>query len=236
MRVGHEDRQTAVETLVSASDQASATVSGAALPSISHAWRRWACTLTGTEKRSSHALLMCSIPRLTRSTVATKKGMCTWPSSCPLSARASRRILTDSGADTLLPQVGEILRAEHWGGAWVSGTDPYWTFAVDRGVRRFLGVPNLDAYFRLRDERPRASPPPRFDALFWTAFAAVFAIVAAFLTGIQEWTAVRTLSLLTAVAAGALAVHRRRFDRWTYIWGAVGVMSAVMFGWTFWSH
>ncbi|MFC7809977.1 hypothetical protein [Streptomyces olivaceus] len=142
--------------------------------------------------------------------------------------------LGDSGTDALLPRVGEILRAEHWGGTWIQGTDPHWTFEIDRGVRRFVGVPDLDTYFQVRNQTPPSLAPPRFDALFWTGFAAVFAVVAAFLTGIQQWSVLRTLTLLAAVTAAVLALHRRRLDLRTRVYGVVAVMCAAGFGWTFW--
>ncbi|WP_329082419.1 hypothetical protein [Streptosporangium sp. NBC_01469] len=140
-------------------------------------------------------------------------------------------LLASSGADELLPCVGELLRAEPWGGTWVEEAEPIWTFEIGRGVRRFAEVPDLATYLRLRGRR-RLAPKPRFDSAFWTALASVFTILGVLVAALQQWQIERALSLVIAAMATVLAFHRHHLDRWSYIYTILAGIAALWFATT----
>ncbi|MCA2229946.1 hypothetical protein LDL49_53360 [Nonomuraea sp. NEAU-L178] len=135
-------------------------------------------------------------------------------------------LLDRSGGDELLPCVGELLRAEPWGGTWIEGEDPVWAFDIGRGVRRFAEVPNLKAYLRLCGRR-RLAPKPRVDIAFWTALAGVFAVLGVLVAAAQRWPMEQAFSLVVAVTAVVLAFHRGRLDRWSYAYGILACAAAL---------
>ncbi|MDB5060004.1 MAG: hypothetical protein JWO59_3476 [Chloroflexi bacterium] len=141
-------------------------------------------------------------------------------------------LLTSSGADEFLPCVGELLRAEPWGGTWIEGAEPMWAFETGRGVRRFAEVPDLTTYLRLRGRR-RITPKPRFDSAFWTALASVFTMLGVLVAAAQRWPIEQALSLVIAVTGAVLALHRHRLDRWSYTYAILAGAAVLWFATTF---
>jgi hypothetical protein len=136
--------------------------------------------------------------------------------------------LAGNGADALLPAIGEILRDEPWGGTRIDGTaaDPVWEFEISREVRQFAGVTDLDDYLGRLGRRETVSSPP-FNALFWTALAAVFGIAAVVIAALVIWNAVTALCGAGGLTAAVLAVHRRRLDRYTFAYCVVCALCAA---------
>jgi hypothetical protein len=139
-----------------------------------------------------------------------------------------------TGADTaqVMAAVGELLRGSPCGCAVVAGTDPLWTLEISREVRRYAGVPGMDAYVRLVGGRDRTAP--RFDGAFWTALGAVFAVLAVLVSALQVAPISQAVSGTVIATATFLAAHRRRRDRWTFLYAIGAVLAAGCLATTFW--
>jgi hypothetical protein len=143
--------------------------------------------------------------------------------------------LAGSGADALLPAIGEILRDEPWGGTRVAGTaDPVWEFEISREVRPLAGVTDLDDYLgRVGHREPDSSP--QFNALFWTTLTTVFGVAAVVIAALEKWNAATALcgagGLTTAVLAVHRHRHRRRLDRYTFVYCVVCAVSTAVAFW-----
>lgn len=148
--------------------------------------------------------------------------------------------LPEGTREGLLTRIGPLLRVERWGWSGASGADgPTWDFRVDREVRRFRAVEDLDTYWQLRPKHWESQPPawgigaraeevvpatspPANPAVagqdaresVHEALQSVLAAVALAVAGFQlGWGALRTISLIGVTTAAVLAWHRWRTHR-----------------------
>lgn len=133
-----------------------------------------------------------------------------------------------SGADRLLPLVGELLRSEHWGGTWIEGSEGFWAFEVSRDVRQFNGVSDLETYLRRRSHSRRTFHP-KMNLFFWAATASAFAVAGVFIATPQQWPLDQTISLTATAPAMVLSLHFRNLDRHLYTCIAFAFISATWF-------
>ncbi|MDG4814426.1 hypothetical protein O7628_02735 [Micromonospora sp. WMMD956] len=153
------------------------------------------------------------------------------------SAAVARQFnLDEAGCGGLLLRVGAILAAERWGWSGSSVSGSTWAFEVDRGVRRFTAVPDLQTYFQRQGEGERESrrgvgplrqPPPAAgreaaapvdptgsSGLLLNVLAVALTAAGVAVAGLQvHWEPMRSLLLIVAITAPVLVWHRWRIRR-----------------------
>jgi hypothetical protein len=174
------------------------------------------------------------------------------PPSLTSSAVAHYLKLSEATRGDLLSRVGAILRVEPWGWSISGVPGPDWTFQIDRNVRQFRGIPNLDAYLKLSTKRieaasagvdtrirtsapspanPGRSTPGRGSPVsLIEVLTGVLTPVGVALAALQlGWGLVRAGSLVLIAITAALAVYRWRVhDWWADPWLAVCIVACAL--------